>query len=456
MPHHTHPARLFLTLVVLASLAFAGAAQTAPEGAAVGKWKTFVLSSGSEIAVPPPPKDDSAQTKTELDELIRLQSERTPLSIVSIPYYQPFGGLQCWTAITFSLFGQHGVPPDPANRMIGIVHTAMHDAIVATWQAKYTYNRKPPALLASQLTPLPPVSTEPSYPSEHAAVATAAAATLIYLFPNDAAAITAFAQETGETRLQAGANYRSDIEAGAALGRAVGEKAVARAKADGSSVKWTGTVPTGPGFWKGDNPFEPLMGTWKTWLLTSGSQFRPGPPPAFGSPQFQAELAEVKQLTNTPTPSQRAIAFWPITQGADFWERIAYELMAHANVSTPQAARIMGLMEAALADVAIAVWDAKYVYWSIRPQQADPSIEPPFPYPPHPSYPSGAAGVWTAQAEVLAHFFPAEAARLRGLAAEGAASRVFAGAHFRSDLEAAAEIGRKVAAAAIQFDATGR
>jgi hypothetical protein len=75
---------------------------------------------------------------------------------------------------------------------------------------------------------------------------------------------------------------------------------IARAKADGSNVQWAGSVPTEPGHWAGTNPVLPLLGTWKTWVLKSGSEVRPGPPPAYGSVQMASELAEVKQFVRTP------------------------------------------------------------------------------------------------------------------------------------------------------------
>ena len=64
-----------------------------------------------------------------------------------------------------------------------------------------------------------------------------------------------------------------------ALGRAVAAKVISWANSDGSAVEWTGSVPTTPGSWNGTNPLEPLAGTWKTWVLHSGDQLRPGPPP---------------------------------------------------------------------------------------------------------------------------------------------------------------------------------
>ena len=55
-----------------------------------------------------------------------------------------------------------------------------------------------------------------------------------YLFPRDAAALAALGEEAGESRIWAGIHYRADVTAGAALGRAVAEKVIARAQNDGS------------------------------------------------------------------------------------------------------------------------------------------------------------------------------------------------------------------------------
>src|SRR5207247_955352 len=127
-------------------------------------------------------------------------------------------------------------------------------------------------------------------PDERAVAAGAASTVLAYVFPADADAIAAWADEAARSRLEAGVAYPSDVAAGLALGRQVGERAVAWGRADGSDAIWTGSVPTEPGTWKGTNPIEPLAGTWKPWALTSGSQFRPGPPPAPDSEQFAREL----------------------------------------------------------------------------------------------------------------------------------------------------------------------
>jgi PAP2 superfamily len=435
------------TLAVLVGLSpLPAAGQATGDGPLVGQWKTWVLTSGSEIPVPTPPADDSAQTKAELDELRQLQSQRSDVTNTAIQFFNGVPATQRWTELTDALITGGG--PRGA-RAHAIVSTAMFDAVVAAWHAKYTYNRKPPGVLAPDISSAIPGSTEPSYPSEHAAIAGAAAAMLSYLSPNDAQTLAAWAQEAAQSRLLAGANYRSDVEAGLALGQAVAQKAIARAAADGSDAKWTGTVPTGPGLWIGTDPQEPLAGTWKPWLLTSYSQFRPGPPPAFGSAQFLADLAEVKRIVSNPTPSQRAIG---MGQGGFPTPDLPYTLITRDKLSTPRAARVLAVYKVAIADAVNAAWDGKYTYWRIRPYQADPSIKPLVAPPNFPSYPAGGPSVYTAAAEALAYFFPQDAARLRYLGEERSLGRMYSGLHYRSDIEAAQQLARRVVALAIQHD----
>ena len=68
--------------------------------------------------------------------------------------------------------------------------------------------------------------------------------------------------------------------------------------------------PGGPGSWTGVNSLRGFYGA-RTFALTSGDQFRPGPPPAFGSAEFNAALQEIRALSDGLTPTQLAIAqFW--------------------------------------------------------------------------------------------------------------------------------------------------
>jgi membrane-associated phospholipid phosphatase len=412
-----------------------------------------VIASGSEIAVPAPPADNSDQTKAELDQLRQLQALRSLILSRVIDFWNAGPATQRWTDTTFTLMRQGALNPVRQLRVLAYVRAAMYDAVVAAYHAKYAYNRKAPSQLASDLKIAVATVEEPSYPSEHAAVAGAAAGMLAAFFPKEAASLAAMAKEAANSRLLAGANYRSDVEAGLTLGQAVAEKVNMRAATDGSDAPWTGTVPKGDGLWVGTNPLEPLAGTWKPWMLTANNQFRPAPPPAFGSAEFLADLAEVKRINSSATASERAIAtFWATNGSAAPWWEAASLLIARERLSTPRAARLLALLGVAGADASIAEWEAKYQYWRLRPSQADPTITPVVPLPNFPSYPAGAPGIGGVLGDILAYVFPQDARWLRYMEEEVAVSRVYGGVHFRSDSEAGLALGRSVAALAIQRD----
>jgi membrane-associated phospholipid phosphatase len=429
-----------LALALLAPVAAGQGAQAAGDGPRVATWKTWVLTSASEIAVPAPPADDSDETKAELAELRQLQSFRSPILSQVIAYWNSGPATQRWTELALK---QPAPNPLRRFRMLAHVHAAMHDAVVAAYNARYTHNRTSPATLESALRVEAAMVNGPSYPSEHAAVAAAAAGVLAHFVPAEAEPFTRLAREAADSRLLAGANYRSDVEAGIALGQAIAAKAIARAQSDGSDAQFTGTRPTGPQYWKGNTMLEPAAGTWKTWILASGSQVRPGPPPAFGSEQFKAELAEVKRIRAHPTALEIALAeFWGTNFGP-FWQA-AGTLIARDQVSTPEAARAMALMHIAMSDAIIAVWDSKTHYWHIRPYEADPSITTLVPPPPYPSYAGGFAAVTAAMGEVLAHFFPGDSFSLREMVTQADRARIYEGIHYRSDNVASHEIARQV------------
>ena len=123
-----------------------------------------------------------------------------------------------------------------AARALALLHAAIYDATIATWDSKYTYNRPRPSAFDRSLTTVIANPASPSYPAELAAVAGAAATVLAYLYPKDADALAQQAEAAGRAQFLAGVQYPSDVAAGLDLGRAVGALVIARAKADGSNV----------------------------------------------------------------------------------------------------------------------------------------------------------------------------------------------------------------------------
>jgi PAP2 superfamily len=106
-----------------------------------------------------------------------------------------------------------------------LFHAAVNEAVVAAFDAKEAYFRERPAVVEPAILQQGPIASDVStFPSEQAAIAGAASTVPIYLFPEETIKrINALADEAANTCLQAGANYRSDVAAGLALGRAVGQ-----------------------------------------------------------------------------------------------------------------------------------------------------------------------------------------------------------------------------------------
>ena len=209
-----------------------------------GSWKTFVLSSSDALRSLPPPSQGSPQFTQDVNELKALQLNRTATVNESIDYWNN-GSVVQWNAIARSLVIKDNTSAPMASRVYALLSVAQYDALVSAWNNKYTYNRSSPHDIDQSIQPAVQTTSDPAYPSDHAAVAGASAAVLSYLYPNETAWLTKQAAADDESRLEAGVNFRSDITAGNAIGLTVAQDVINRAKNDGSSVKWNGTVPTG-------------------------------------------------------------------------------------------------------------------------------------------------------------------------------------------------------------------
>ena len=183
------------------------------------------------------------------------------------------------------------------------------------------------------------------------------------------------AQQAGNAFIYAGIQYPSDVTAGLALGQAVAARVIQRARTDGSDAPWTGSIPGGPGKWTGVNPVLPQMANWQTWVLSTGSQLRPGPPPDYNSPQMAAQVAQVKNFSRT-TASNTAVYHWASAFVYKLWGDILDQKVFEYGLAAnpPRAARAYALSSVAQYDALIACWDSKYTYWEMRPSQLDPTI----------------------------------------------------------------------------------
>ena len=307
--------------------------------------------------------------------------------------------------------------------------------------------------------------------SADAAVAAATRTALLKLIPAQQAAI--------EADYQAALKVLADDRA-KADGIAVGEQAAAAVVAscadDGAVASDTYRPHAAPGVYVPTLlPAVPHWGKRRPWVMTSGDQFRPGPPPSLSSDTWKRDYSEVKTLgaknSTQRTPEQTAIArFWEATAPAVYWP-VARSVATAPGRDVTENARLLAVAAMAMDDALIAVFDAKYAYNLWRPITAirnaegdarDPSWTPFIDTPMHPEYPcahcivSGALGAVLA-AEIGAGPTPklssastTAAGAVRTWASvddfvqEVAVARIYDGVHYRNSTEVGTAMGKKI------------
>ena len=429
-----------------------------------GTWDMWLFSSASGLRVGPPP--GAAMTQQELRALETMAAQR--LALLDRIRFWDAGAVYRWAGIAGDLIARLGFGINPLNgqplggltlgRNLALVMTAIYDATIAAWDSKYAYNRERPSQIDPRLTTAVAEPLSPSYPSEHAAVAGAASTILAYLYPSQQSALDGMVAEDVLTRQVAGVEFPSDVTVGLELGRQVGAAAIQRAKTDGAEVPWTGTIPTvdptghGNPLWNGTNPIFPAAGTWKPWVLTSGDQFRSGQYPDFGSAAGVADLNGVvnfNRALNGPNFARNAEAFLAQSNAGGISgdiqilsQRIQEERLQD---NAPRCARVFALYGVAQHDAMVACFEAKYHYWRIRPFQAHPGLVTLFPTPNHPSYPAAHGAGSGAAGAMLAYLFPRDATSLVAAQTLLAQSRLWAGIHYQTDIDAGLAQGQAVA-----------
>jgi membrane-associated phospholipid phosphatase len=423
----------------------------APQTPSLSTWHTWVLTTPDQFRAAAPPMDEASLAQ-EVGQLEALASARDAGVLNQIAYWNSGPPSYRWNQIALEIM--KAAPAPVGFRQMALVQAAVHDATLAAWESKLAHNRLRPSEFNLNLTTVIDVPLSPSYPSDYAATGAAVLEVLRWLYPDSGTRLEQLLDEATLSRLYAGVEYPSDVAAGLEIGRQVAALVIARAQADGSSTEWTGSVPTEPGLWTGENPAFPMAGSWQPWVMASGDQFRPAPPPAVDSVEHAAELDEVRGFERTPVSNATAL-FWEYAAGGRhiyaYWNQVASELILAADWADHplEAARAYALTNIAGYDAMVGCWDAKYAYWAMRPFQADPDFKPLFTTPNHPGYPSAHSCMSSAAAGVLAHLFPAESGRVLALAQEAGDSRIWAGIHFRSDVEAGSSLGANVAQAVI-------
>ncbi|MDX2180940.1 MAG: phosphatase PAP2 family protein [Bryobacteraceae bacterium] len=464
-----------------------------------GSWRYIVLTSPTQVAVPAPSRIDDPAYLAELAAIKQAQTQITEGQRESLDYWSR-GGAVRWNEILMELVAKNNLPPAPrddgsypfpdannpfadpnfpfanppyAARAYAYVAVAQYEALKVAWHYKYLYNRPAPVRVDGGVQALRPLSNLPAYPNEDAVLSGVAATMLQLLFPTGAEFVRAKAAEHQQAAQLSGRAAASDVAAGLALGQAVANLVIARARTDGmgasvgNAVIWQSLADQAAA--RGEIPWHslenpprppmlPLFGRVLPWMMTPADVLaeRPGPPPSTGSPQMAQELAEVKNAVRNLTRAQMAIAYkWADGVGTPappgHWNFIAIPYIADSGYSEVRAARALALLNMAMHDAAVGCWDTKYAYFNPRPSQLDRGIRTVVGLPNFPAYVSGHSTFSAAAAEVLSYLFPNAASKFEADREEASISRLYGGIHYRSDIEVGKSLGKRIGGYTLRF-----
>ncbi len=368
-----------------------------------------------------------------------------------------------------------GTNPLVSSRVVALVSASVFDAVNG---------------IDPRFQPLHVKPNAPHGASQHAAAIQAAYVILVDLYPAQSGMLTT-ERNASLTKL-ASIQKAQAIDAGVAWGQTVADAIWAWRLTDGFApapppflgVQSIVGTPAAVGAWR-PTPLVnapgagPQFASMTPWVLRRPSQFRLPPPLALDSPEYAADLNELKVMGifsgSSRTPDQSELALFWAGNTPLYWNRIAAQLAVARELTLAENAHLFALLNVTMADAAIACWDGKYryVFWrpitairaGLTPADADPTWVPwldffPAGTPAHPEYPSGHSTVSGSAAFILSAAFGENTAftvtsdvrpgtrsfsSFSDTVAEIADARVFGGIHFRTSCVRANTLGRAVA-----------
>ena len=380
--------------------------------------------------------------------------------LISVPLVRA-DAVSEWNARACDLLGTTNLDTPTGNRVLAIMHTAVYEAVNAITK-KY-----PAGALKLNAS---------GGESVDAAVAAASREVLVKLVPSKAIDVEVAFQKV----MKAIPDGRSK-DFGLSLGQRAATAVLAARAEDGFAAAESYRPYTVAGVYV--PTAVPLVSNWpqrKPWLMTSPTQFRPGPPPDLKSDVWARDYNEIKAIgrikNSTRTAEQTAIAtFWEAT-GASIYHGLVRAVTDSPGRDVTRNARLFMAITQAADDATIAVFDAKYHYNFWRPITAirngdidgndaterDPSWTPFINTPMHPEYPcahcivSGAVGT-VLQADIgdiAAPVFATTSStaknakrtwmKMDDFMQEVANGRIYDGVHFRTSTEVGTAMGRKI------------
>jgi len=193
-----------------------------------GTWKTWFVRSGSQIMPEPPYALGSPQDLADVAQVLDVALHRTPEQVAAVHKWADRSPPAIWCGMLNDEITARQLSLRQAARAHAFLNTAMYDAFVVCWCAKYLYWTARPFMRITDpaFTTVIPTPNFPTYTSGHSTISAAAAAVMGEAFPDKAGYFKDQAAEAAMSRLWGGIHFAHDNDQGLLGGARVGRRAV--------------------------------------------------------------------------------------------------------------------------------------------------------------------------------------------------------------------------------------
>lgn len=197
-------------------------------GIADGSSKTWLMNSGSQFRVPPPPPFGSEAFKAELAKTKKALRDLTDQQKRAVVFWAGGPGTTTppgiWLKLADDFMRDNSVPLEKVLRVRQALTMALADGVIAVFDSKYTYWVRRPFMMDLSIVTIMPTPNHPSYPAGHSVLSSAAAVILSHYFPEKSEEWRMKAEEGGMSRVWGGIHYPMDNDQGNELGKNVAEE----------------------------------------------------------------------------------------------------------------------------------------------------------------------------------------------------------------------------------------
>lgn len=201
-------------------------------GLSVARWIPWYTTPIQAFWPPPPPPPKDPFWKEQIAQIHEMQTPLTEEKKKAINFWAGLSGAGSgdWRKIANQYIFEHNVPLMSALQARSLLMQGLYDGMIVGFTSKYHFLTMRPKEYDPSVNNIIPVPKHPSYPANHAILASISATILSNFFPTETKHWHALEEQSGLSRIWSAVHYPYDVRKGHEVGIKIGEYVLAKNK----------------------------------------------------------------------------------------------------------------------------------------------------------------------------------------------------------------------------------